>query len=181
MRILKEDYLPYSTCPEYDKYLDGHLNGVKEAFNQFRNLSILDPVVDDQTMTATKELIDKHDSSKFGIEEYDAYANYFYRERGSQSADEKFNFAWNHHIHHNPHHWQYWVLINDEDEPKINPLDMPIPYIIEMLCDWNSFSKKDPNSTADKWYEKNKENMILSSHTKYFIERLLPYFSSPVE
>lgn len=34
----------------------------------------------------------------------------------SYEVVENFNRAWLLHIHRNPHHWQHWVLINDDPE-----------------------------------------------------------------
>ena len=62
--------------------------------------------------------IEAHDQSKFSLAEFDAYANYFYYKDGTlkdpkhRSVLDEFEFAkaWKHHIHHNPHHWQHWIL-----------------------------------------------------------------------
>lgn len=57
--------------------------------------------------------IEFHDMSKNTPDEYTPYDNYFYGEQ-TPAIIEAFNRAWLMHIHRNPHHWQYWVLINDE-------------------------------------------------------------------
>ena len=41
--------------------------------------------------------------------------------------------AWLLHIHRNPHHWQYWVLINDNPEEGENLIEMPYNYIIGLV------------------------------------------------
>lgn len=43
-----------------------------------------------------------------------------------------------------------------------------------MLCDWSSFQYVvDKNSTANNWYQKNKNKMVLSDSTRQTIEELL--------
>ncbi len=77
--------------------------------------------------------------SKNTPDEYTPYDNYFYGEQ-TPAIIEAFNRAWLMHIHRNPHHWQYWVLINDEPKEGTILIEMPYPYIIEMICDWWAFS-----------------------------------------
>ena len=53
-------------------------------------------------------------------------------------------------------------------------LDMEYPYIIEMICDWWSFSWE----TGDlfdifDWYEEHKHNIKLSKKTKRTVEDIL--------
>ena len=78
------------------------------------------------------------------------------------------------HIHQNPHHWQHWVHLTDDGRPSVIALDMPYEYIIEMICDWWSFSWKsgDVFEIFD-WYEKNKKIMKLSKRTRDTVEDIL--------
>ena len=101
-------------------------------------------------------------------EEYGPYDEYFY---GSKDNIDEFNYAWLHHIHNNAHHWQYWVLVNDEGTVA---LDMPYNYIIEMILDWWSFSWKSNNLyEIFSWYEEHKKTMILNENTKIIVESIL--------
>lgn len=90
---------------EYDNYLNEHIMNVNRAYDWIRtNLrGIASPNSDFTSLL----YLGHHDESKYSIEEYDAYDAYFY---GPMSKDvkENFNYAWLHHIHENPHHWQYW-------------------------------------------------------------------------
>ena len=100
---------------------------------------------------------------------FDAYDNYFY---GDKSEEDEFNYAWLQHIHNNPHHWQYWVLINDDDGTI--GLDIPYNYIIEMILDWWSFSWKTGNLyEIFNWYNEHKKTMILNETTKIIVESIL--------
>lgn len=56
-----------------------------------------------------------HDLSKFRPSEWSAYVNYFYGDKTDLETDRKaaFDRAWLYHQRRNPHHWQYWVLMED--------------------------------------------------------------------
>lgn len=58
-----------------------------------------------------------HDWSKLLPSEFIPYARYFYGFRGMKDAKTKaaFDRAWLLHQNRNPHHWQYWLL--QEDDP----------------------------------------------------------------
>ena len=112
----------------------------------------------------------EHDLSKYGVEEYKAYDDYFYGKK-TEAVKREFDYAWLHHIHNNPHHWQYWVLVNDEDGTYA--LEMPLNYVIEMICDWWSFSFKTGNLyEIFDWYKKH-DKMVLHEKTKKFVEDTL--------
>ena len=111
-----------------------------------------------------------HDVSKLYPEEFVPYANYFY---GKDEKDEEaFRAAWLHHQHRNPHHWQYWVLRNDDG--TVNVLDMPLNYRKEMLADWRGAGKaiNGFDDTA-KWYLINRYKMWLHPATREWIDQQL--------
>ena len=148
---------------EYSKYIIKHVENVKKAYNWL----IEKEIVSNQLFTQ----MNLHDISKWGREEFDAYDNYFYGKK-TEKVKTEFNYAWLHHIHNNPHHWQHWVLVNDED--GTHALEMSKEYVIEMICDWWSFSHKTGNLyEIFDWYESHKKNMILHENTKKLVEDLL--------
>jgi hypothetical protein len=55
-----------------------------------------------------------HDWTKFSRVEFNAYCNYFERQKKIGPYQIAFKRAWLHHIHRNPHHWQHYVLVNDD-------------------------------------------------------------------
>lgn len=156
---------------EYDEYIKNHKNNVTKAFNWLKtNL----PDIADETVWRDAEFntIYGHDMSKYNKDEYEAYDNYFYGNNKSFEVVEQFNRAWLTHIHRNPHHWQYWVLI--EDESGIKALDIPYEYIIEMFLDHWSFSWKEGNLFEIKnWYDAHKDIIIFSKNTKKLYENIL--------
>lgn len=155
---------------EYLEYLEKHITGVKRAWNE-----MLKPFVGTNYPGVDLCKIDKtialHDSSKYDDEEFIPYCNYFYPTDNFPKNEEEFDLAWLRHQHLNPHHPQYWVLLRDSGE--LVALDMPIEYICEMLCDWSSFQYRDPESTANNWYNNNKDKMQLSDNTRTIVEEVL--------
>ena len=101
---------------------------------------------------------------------------YFYGNNGSYEVVQRYQRAWLLHIHRNPHHWQHWVLIHDdmEDGELETVLEMPYDYIIEMICDWWSFSWQSENLyEIFKWYEEHSKYIKLAQTTKITVEYIL--------
>jgi len=135
-----------------------------------------------------------HDWSKFLPSEWLPYAKYFYEHFDYQTYDqapkylaglgidpfpytkqywkERFDEAWNHHQKRQPHHWQYWVLMNDSG--SIEALDMPLNYCREMIADWRGAGRAITGKDDTKnWYLKNREKMKLHPNTRAWVEREL--------
>ena len=171
---------------EYNNYLLKHRQWVKDSFSmvqaKLREYLISDlGYNENQVNHILSELwtqLNHHDDSKYSDAEYHAYNDYFYGKERTPEIKLNFNIAWNHHQKCNPHHWQYWILITDSG--KIIPLPMPFKYIVEMLCDWHSFSRTDPQSTAYNWYTENSRNMMLHSDSIKIIEKLIVLFKEPL-
>lgn len=137
---------------KYDEYLEKHRQAVKKAYQW---IAAYIPELTDVEATRNIEF---HDMSKNTPDEYTPYDNYFYGEQ-TPAIIEAFNRAWLMHIHRNPHHWQYWVLINDEPKEGTILIEMPYPYIIEMICDWWAFSWiKGDLSEMFAWYKDHAED-----------------------
>lgn len=99
---------------------------------------------------------------------------YFYGGNRSFQVVRYFQKACLHHIHNNPHHWQYWVLINDEPDEGEVALEMPYECIIEMICDWWAFSwQKGDLSEIFSWYDKHQNYIKLASSTRRIVEDIL--------
>ena len=148
---------------EYSNYIVTHVENVKKAQNWLKDHKIISEELASQ--------IDSHDLSKYSAEEYEAYDNYFYGKQ-TEKVKTDFNYAWLHHIHNNPHHWQHWVLINDDDGTYA--LEMPKEYVIEMLSDWWAFSHESGNLyEIFDWYKDHTKKMILHKNTKKLVEDIL--------
>lgn len=153
---------------QYKEYLSNHIQNVKNGY-EWLKLTILPNI--DIDLSITDKLIKYHDSSKYSIEEFDSYRDYFYDEQ-TDEVKRRFDYAWLHHIHNNPHHWKYWLL--QEDDGDLKALDIPIQYIIEMICDWWAFSwNKNDLFEIFKWYENNRDKQNLSIRTREVVETIL--------
>lgn len=155
---------------QYDQYLTQHKAYVADAF---RWLQKYFPEITEGS-GAMHNVVFAHDQSKTEQDEYAAYDSYFYGGNRSYAVVENFKRAWLLHIHRNPHHWQYWVLINDDPEEGTVVLEMPYCYVVEMICDWWSFSWSRGNLTEIfKWYEEHKNHIILHPITREIVEDIL--------
>ena len=153
----------------YDVYLKNHIEGVKRAYEILTDVGIFDADLN------IKEQISQHDVSKYQSDEYNAYGEYFYgsKKNIAHKDDLDFKYAWLKHQHRNPHHWQHWLLKQD-DSNELEALDIPNNYIQEMICDWMSFSlAKNDISELFKWYEDNKTKQIMTDKTREAVERYL--------
>lgn len=160
---------------KYKDYLAKHRQGVKDNYYDIMLPILEDEGIDEEVLSRIEELIKIHDASKDDSPEFEAYSEYYYDKKNHSRSSEEYNQAWNHHQKSNPHHWQYWCLINDVDEPQLQPLDMPLEYVIEMLCDWQSAGHHYGN-TAYEWYEQQKDKMLLSDNTRELVEKYIIHF-----
>lgn len=146
---------------EYDKYLYEHTNNVAICYKLFWN----------------EDLPYKHDASKYSEEEYTAYANYHHPEGDEPTEEQKlaYDYAVLHHIHNNPHHWQYWALLDEKDEDR-KLLPIPDKYIKEMIADWASFAlkEKDPKKLI-KWYKENRDTIHVNKESKKKLDKSVVY------
>lgn len=94
-----------------------------------------------------------HDLSKYSIAEFASSAKYFQGDKSPINAEKiknGYSIAWQHHMGHNPHHWEYWIDYSDTGE--IIPIKIPYNYVVEMICDWVGagivYSKENPDFEA---------------------------------
>ena len=156
---------------EYDAYLEKHKENVRRGYIWLQtNL----PELFDGKQDGAWKTDFKHDQTKFNADEYAAYDAYFYGGNRSFAVVDAFRRAWLLHIHRNPHHWQHWVLINDDPNEGEMLLEMPYNYIIEMICDWWSFSWQKGNlSEIFNWYDEHSAYIKLAPKTKETVENIL--------
>ena len=158
---------------KYDEYIIEHKSNVIKAYDWL--CENLPEIFAGEAVKAMVEwqCTNAHDQSKYDKEEYDAYDKYFYGNR-SYEVVQNFDYAWLQHIHKNPHHWQHWILINDDSELGIVALEIPINYIIEMICDWWSFSWRSDNFyEIFDWYDKHKDTIKMNTTSRRIVEDIL--------
>jgi len=142
---------------EYLDYFERHYDNVQKAWalvnekcqgKDFRFMS------DDFVWGSIDEAIKMHDESKLSMQEFTQYRNYFFPAGGEEKDKLSFDFAWDHHLDQNEHHWQNWT---QRQESGMMYADI---FLVQMVCDWMAvgFEKGD---TAKSYYEKNKESIHL--------------------
>ncbi|MCM1363419.1 MAG: DUF5662 family protein [Ruminococcus sp.] len=159
---------------QYNKYLSDHKRYVMAAFYFLKdNLPELFDEIDDVN-GLEKQICQDHDMSKYNEDEYKAYDAWFYGNKNKRSfkVSEDFDRAWLIHIHRNPHHWQHWVLNHDSGKETV--IEMPYNYIIEMICDWWSFSWSKSNvREIFEWYDTNKKKFKMHPNTVKTVNLIL--------
>ena len=146
---------------EYKEYVDAHKERV-EKFASWLKENCPD-LFTDIDVDLFDEMIRDHDESKYSEEEFEPYAQKWF---GDGKKTFEYEEAWKHHWMSNEHHPEYWL-----------GEDMPYIYILEMICDWGSFSidKGDLKELSDFYFNKAKDDpeKMLSEATKEIIEDLL--------
>lgn len=114
-----------------------------------------------------------HDWSKFMPCEWRPYAMSFYGPQPrSEETKARFNAAWLHHQHLNPHHWQHWCLREDSGKSKL--IDMPERLWREMVADWMGAGRAITGRwEVSQWYAKNRDIIQLAPRTRENVEQLL--------
>jgi hypothetical protein len=158
---------------QYDLYLQEHKANVKKGYDWIKE-NLPDLIPSDMRLILEHQIGFAHDASKTEPDEYGPYDAYFYGGNRSSQVVDDFNMAWLKHIHRNPHHWQYFVLQCDEPDEGEIVLDMPMNYLLEMICDWLSFSiAKDNMYEVFDWYDEHKNHIKLSMNTRKTVEDIL--------
>jgi hypothetical protein len=154
---------------EYKTYIEEHKDRVRQFAEWLKEK--LPELFDGVDFDVFNELIQEHDDSKWSEEEFEPYAQHFY---GDKKNDFEYEEAWKHHWTHNEHHPEFWL-----------GEDMPYIYILEMICDWGSFSIASGNMRELSEFYFNKarddEEKNLSDNTKIIIEEILEKINSVIE
>lgn len=125
-----------------------------------------------------------HDWSKFTPSEWLPYVDYFYRGGGVAAHASKggrydpadgpvaFNVAWLRHQHRNPHHWQHWIL--REDDGGTLALRMPEHFAREMVADWMGAGRAQGHGDdVRQWFATNSHRIVLHPATRRLVEILV--------
>lgn len=115
---------------KYGEYLKQHLLNVRKAY-EFLLPSIKQKLnLSENELALLAQNIRNHDVSKLRMDEFAPYAQYCFGEKDDE-AKVAFDKAETLHKQRNPHHAEYWAEKKEE---------MPTIYVVEMVCDWWSFS-----------------------------------------
>ena len=170
----------------YDEYLNEHIKYVNKSLQWMQDNLCGTSAFVPQVLEMAIENARRHDESKTQLDEYRAYDAYFYGGNRSYKVCQDFDRAWLLHQHRNHHHWQYWVLINDdpgEDDngtpykhfgSNVRALSMPLEYVYEMIADWWSFSWMNGNLfEIFGWYNAHHNYQIIHPATRCVINDIL--------
>ena len=156
---------------EYDDYLVEH----KAALKACLELLASEPTpIRGLTPFKIDKIFELHDASKFTKYEYDGYDCYFYGVKDERpEVQEKFDMAWLHHIHSNPHHWQHWVIVED-NSGAVKTIKIPDMCLVEMVADWGSFAyRKHMPLELRTWYDSHKDKIIMHPESRVKVEHLV--------
>ena len=131
-----------------------------------------------------------HDMSKFRPSEFIPYARWFYGKNGvrfmksevddykywmdsdHQRVRQEFDMAWLLHQKRNPHHWQYWLSV--QEDATIKAFDMPDKFCMEMVADWRGAGRaRGHGDDIRDWYLKKENNIVLGEITRARVELLI--------
>ena len=163
----KEDYLE-----KYKQYVLTHKKNVEKFADWL--LENCPEVFEGVNINAFNLQIREHDDSKFSEEEFEPYARFWYDDSEHYDYDPEYEAAWEHHWMNNEHHPEHW-----------DGEDMPLLYILEMLCDWGSFSiaKGNLRELSDYYFSEAKDDdeKNLSEATKEIIEDILSKIAAKIK
>jgi len=110
-----------------------------------------------------------HDLSKLRWSEWKPYADSFYGPERTPDVQAAFDLAWLLHQNRNKHHWQFWMLPEDDGGTKLIP--MPDRYRREMVADWTGAGQAITGRKDWRpWYIANRAIIQLHADTRAWIE-----------
>ncbi len=143
-------------------YVDEHKKCVKIAYGKLLPYLVREFNLTDEQIQELTVQIDNHDNSKYEPDELVPYANYFFGNKTDEVVSA-FKLAAAKHKTKNAHHPEFW-----------EGADMPLNFVIEMVCDWWAFSIAQNNLAKTlMWYEANKQKLNLSQQTTAQVEKIL--------
>ena len=155
---------------KYKEYLTGHIGNVAKALEVLVTLDI--PYVTEH-IEELREIVKKHDASKYEEPEWSAYLHHFYPTNDEEAMmEEEFENACKHHIRANKHHWNYWC---DEDNNLIEDIDEEEYklYTIERICDWLSMAAQHDEGPTEYW-NANKDYIVQPDYARELCDEIFP-------
>ena len=122
----------------------------------------------------------RHDLSKYSPTEFLEGIRYYRPDRspnmGAREANG-YSRAWLHHQGRNKHHFEYWVDYSMKSKRK-EPVQMPVRYVVEMLCDRIAaskiyFDKEYDDTKPYQYFDKARKRRYMHPTTSAMLEKLL--------
>lgn len=121
-----------------------------------------------------------HDLSKYSPTEFGRGAQFYQGTRSPNEGEREaygYSLAWMHHKGRNRHHFEYWTDYNPKTK-RVEPVKMPLRYVVEMFCDRVAASKiyrgaeyTDADPLA--YFDKGRERRVIHKETSDLLESLL--------
>ena len=121
-----------------------------------------------------------HDLSKYTPTEFIVGSRNYLGSKSPNEAERQqngYSLAWMHHKGRNKHHFEYWTDYNPETK-KIEPVEMPLEFVVEMFCDRVAASKIYNEKTYNEnmpieYFLKAKSRRIINEKTSNLLESWL--------
>ncbi len=125
-----------------------------------------------------------HDLSKYSFIEFWSGVKYYEGFRSPINKEKEivgYSLGWLHHKGRNKHHWEYW-LDNGDVPNGVKPLEMPVNYVVEMVCDRIAASmnyQKDQytDASALEYFMNGYDRVMMHPKTKALTQYLLEYLN----
>lgn len=115
-----------------------------------------------------------HDMSAFSPKEFFEYAHAMFTSDGrfSFEPNDAFDYAFLLHTKHNKHHWQYWVILDENNDPY--PLEMDYEYVLEYVVDLLAIGRIPHRGiSVYHFFLENTPRIIMHRNTYCFVRDML--------
>ena len=121
-----------------------------------------------------------HDLSKYTLTEFICGAKFYQGTRSPNEMEREtygYSKAWLHHKGRNRHQFEYWTDYNIKTR-CVEPVKMPLKFVIEMFCDRVAASKiyngkNYTDKTPFDYYDNRRDCRKIHAETAKFLEKLL--------
>ena len=115
-----------------------------------------------------------HDISKLSPKEFfESYKYYGFNKSVVDKEKELKGHSdvWLRHKGINKHHWSYWI---DVKMGKVEIIEMPYQYMVEMVCDWigagKTYNDRWDLEVLRDWYYKNGDSIVMHKVNREYID-----------
>lgn len=121
-----------------------------------------------------------HDLSKYSPAEFWTSAAHYQGNRSPNDGEREhygYSSSWMHHKGRNKHHHEYWTDYSSITH-QVEPVKMPLRYVIEMFCDrvaaCKTYQRENYNDTMPlAYYQRGIGRHIMHEETAAFLRQLL--------
>ncbi|MGN0166356.1 MAG: DUF5662 family protein [Lachnospiraceae bacterium] len=122
-----------------------------------------------------------HDLSKYMPSEFFRGVKYYQGNKSPNDAERRetgISRAWLHHKGRNKHHFEYWIDYDLSAGGKMAGLEMPVNYLVEMVCDRIAASKiykKEAYNDGEplEYFKHSKGKYYMHPDTERELEKIL--------